>query len=67
MTLGVSFVALAACGSSPSSNETGTTVVSSAPVVANELTARTIGSGDTFSLNDAISQKPVAFWFWAPG
>ncbi len=65
--VGVALFTLASCGSTPSSNATESSLVVPGLLETNELTARTIGSGTSFSLNDALAQKPVAFWFWAPG
>ncbi len=62
-----SVLALAGCGAAPDASEVSVTVAESVPVEVNDLTARRIGDGSTFSLNAVVAQKPVAFWFWAPG
>lgn len=64
---GVALMALAACGSAPDSSGATVVVNDSVSIGANDLTARVIGDVSTFSLNAAVAQKPVAFWFWAPG
>lgn len=62
-----SVVALVGCGSAPDMSGVTSAVNSSVAVDRNDVIARIIGDGSTFSLNDAVAQKPVAFWFWAPG
>ena len=37
------------------------------PIVIDEITARIIGDGATFSLTAALAESPIALWFWAPG
>ena len=65
--LGLAIVALSACGSEPDASGVTVAANNSTSVGANDLTAQVIGDGSTFSLNAAVAQKPVAFWFWAPG
>ena len=67
LVVGASVLALVGCGSEPGASGANTAVNESVPAVANDLTSRVIGGGATFSLNAAVAQKPVAFWFWAPG
>jgi hypothetical protein len=64
---GVALAGLAACGTAPDSSGVTIAVNDSVSIGANDLTARVIGDASTFSLNAAVAQKPVAFWFWAPG
>ena len=64
---GVALAGLAACGAAPDSSGVTIAVNDSVSVDANNLIARVIGDGSTFSLNAAVAQKPVALWFWAPG
>ena len=67
LVVGASVLTLAACGSAPDAASVTVAVNGSVPVEASDVTARVIGDGNTFSLNAAVAQKPVAFWFWAPG
>ena len=64
---GVALAGLAACGSAPDSSGATVAVNDSVSIGSNDLTARVIGDASTFSLKAAVAQKPVAFWFWAPG
>ena len=61
-------VVLGACGASTSDVVPSS---SAAPVETSvnkpDVTARIIGDGSSFSLQEAIAELPVAFWFWAPG
>ena len=79
--LGVSLLALAACGSNGTTQEAVTTPSSTpaiettepltsetvAPSSIQEVSANIIGTQTTFSLTAALAESPVAFWFWAPG
>ena len=67
MVVGASVLALAGCGAAPDASEA--TMAENGLVSAenNDVTARIIGAGSMFSLKEAVAQKPVAFWFWAPG
>jgi ABC-type glycerol-3-phosphate transport system substrate-binding protein len=67
LVVGASVLALVGCGSEPGASGANTTVNESVPTVANDVTSRVIGDASTFSLNAVVTQKPVAFWFWAPG
>lgn len=65
---------LSACGADPSSNTAVVATVAtpvqgagSEPVSStNNFVAKTVG-GETFVLSNALAQKPVVLWFWAPG
>ena len=67
-------VALSACGADSSS--TSSVVVTTAPPSQgvdpapgsniDNFVAKTV-SGETFDLSNALAQKPVVLWFWAPG
>ena len=67
-------VALSACGadSSSTSSVVETTATSSESVESepsskpDNFVAKTV-SGETFVLSNALAQKPVVLWFWAPG
>ena len=67
-------VALSACGadSSSTSSVVVTTAVpsegvdSGPSVKIDDFVAKTV-SGETFVLSNALAQKPVVLWFWAPG
>ncbi|MEI6199856.1 MAG: hypothetical protein WCP83_07960 [Actinomycetota bacterium] len=70
----VATFALSACGADPSSNTDVVATVGS-PVQdsntnpaanINNFVAKTV-SGETFVLSNALAQKPVVLWFWAPG
>lgn len=67
LVVGASVLALVGCGAEPDASGATTASNESVPAAANDLTSRVIGDGATFSLNAAVAQKPVAFWFWAPG
>ncbi len=67
LVIGASVLAFAGCGSAPDASGVTVAVNGSVSVDANNLIARVIGDGSTFSLNAAVAQKPVALWFWAPG
>ena len=65
---------LSACGAESSS--TSSVVETTAPpsltvdpelgVNIDNFVATTV-SGETFDLSNALAQKPVVLWFWAPG
>ncbi len=55
------------CGSQPSASDVTNGVTESVPNDANDVTSQVIGQGSTFSLQEAVAETPVAFWFWAPG
>jgi PBP1b-binding outer membrane lipoprotein LpoB len=65
---------LSACGaeSSSTSSVVATTVTASQGVTPepganiDNFVAKTV-SGETFDLSNALAQKPVVLWFWAPG
>ena len=67
-------VALSACGadSSSTSSVVVTTATPSQGVDSeptsnvDNFVAKTV-SGETFVLSNALAQKPVVLWFWAPG
>ena len=67
LVVGASVLALAGCG--PTSDASEATIAENGSVSAdsNDVTARIIGAASMFSLKEAVAQKPVAFWFWAPG
>ena len=67
-------VALSACGAD-SSSTSSVVVTTAAPsdgvesepsVKIDDFVAKTV-SGETFVLSNALAQKPVVLWFWAPG
>ena len=69
----VAVIALSACGADSSSSDA--VVVTTAPSQSTEpqagsnvdnFVAKTV-SGETFALSNALAQKPVVLWFWAPG
>lgn len=69
----VAVLGLAACGAdSPSSDAVVATTALSQSTDSqpsskiNNFVAKTV-SGETFVLSDALAQKPVVLWFWAPG
>lgn len=71
--LAVAVFALSACGADSSSAPAvvDTTAASqgneSQPGSnVNNFVAKTV-SGETFVLSNALAQKPVVLWFWAPG
>ncbi len=67
-------LALSACGTDPSSTKDA--AATTGPATSNsqiqsvakidDFIATTV-SGQTFVLSEALSQKPVVLWFWAPG
>ena len=65
---------LSACGaeSSSTSSVVATTGAPSQDVDSepsskpDNFVAKTV-SGETFDLSNALAQKPVVLWFWAPG
>ena len=69
----VTVIALSACGADSSSSDVvaSTTEPSQSTVThpasnVDSFVAKTV-SGETFVLSDALAQKPVVLWFWAPG
>ncbi|MSO15100.1 MAG: hypothetical protein EXQ61_02140 [Ilumatobacteraceae bacterium] len=69
----VAVLGLASCGSDPSSSdavvvttESSQTTESQPGSNADNFVAKTV-SGETFVLSNALAQKPVVLWFWAPG
>jgi ABC-type glycerol-3-phosphate transport system substrate-binding protein len=69
----VAIIALSACGADSSSTNAvvGTTTTSQGNESENgsnagDFVAKTV-SGETFVLSNALAQKPVVLWFWAPG
>ena len=67
-------LALSACGAE-SSSTSSVVAVTEAPTQGVEpesgssidnFVAKTV-SGETFDLSNALAQKPVVLWFWAPG
>lgn len=66
---GLTVAVLAACGSSSndSASESSNVSVVTSDVSSVDVTARIIGDGSSFSLQEAVVQTPIAFWFWAPG
>jgi hypothetical protein len=79
--LGVSLLALAACGSKSTTQEAATAPSSTsvaqttepltsdtvAPSLIQEVSADIVGTQTSFSLTAALAESPVVFWFWAPG
>ena len=73
-TASLSIVALlgtSACGENKSSQASipsgaETEAPDSAPSPADDVRGVTL-SGETFSLREALQDKPVVLWFWAPG
>jgi hypothetical protein len=73
VALVVAVFALSACGADSSSTNAvvGTTATSQGNESENGanvdgFVAKTV-SGETFALSNALAQKPVVLWFWAPG
>jgi cytochrome oxidase Cu insertion factor (SCO1/SenC/PrrC family) len=70
----VAVIALSACGADSSSSDaevvaTTASAQSTEPQSGSNVdgfVAKTV-SGETFVLSDALAQKPVVLWFWAPG
>ena len=70
----IAVLGLSACGADPSSNTSVVGSVATSPQVTdsqpaaniNNFVAKTV-SGETFVLSNALAQKPVVMWFWAPG
>ena len=70
----VAALGISACGADPSSNTAVVATVAthvqgagSQPVSStNNFVAKTV-SGESFVLSNALAQKPVVLWFWAPG
>ena len=79
--LGVGLLALTACGSSDTTQETAAAPSSTSvaqttePLTPDtvtqsqiqEVSANIIGTQTSFSLTAALAENPVVFWFWAPG
>ena len=73
VALVVTVIALSACGADSSSSDVvaTTTEPSQSSVTqpasnVDNFVAKTV-SGETFVLSNALAQKPVVLWFWAPG
>ncbi len=71
--MAVAIISLSACGADPSSTVAVVATTASSQSTESQpgsnvdnLVAKTI-SGETFVLSNALAQKPVVFWFWAPG
>jgi hypothetical protein len=72
--LAMAVIALSACGADSSSfvEVVATTTASSQSTEpqpgsnVDDFVAKTV-SGETFVLSNALAQKPVVLWFWAPG
>ena len=70
----IAVLGLSACGADPSSNSAVVSTVDTSPqgtdsqpaANINNFVAKTV-SGETFVLSNALAQKPVVLWFWAPG
>ena len=70
----VTVIALSACGTDSSSSSdavvaTTATSQSTEPQSdsnVDDFVAKTV-NGETFVLSNALAQKPVVLWFWAPG
>jgi len=70
----IAVLGLSACGADPSSNTAVVATIAtpvqdagSQPVSStNNFVAKTV-SGESFVLSNALAQKPVVLWFWAPG
>lgn len=67
-TLAVMMLTLVACGADASSSgaQLKPSPTDTASFTTVGFTAPLVGGG-TFSLSDALTNKPVALWFWAPG
>lgn len=66
-------VALSACGVDSSSTSSVVATTESLQSTGSQpssnvdnFVAKTV-SGETFVLSNALAQKPVVLWFWAPG
>ena len=66
-------VALSACGADSSSTSSVVATTESSQSTEPQsgsnidgFVAKTV-SGETFVLSNALAQKPVVLWFWAPG
>ena len=69
----IAVIALSACGTDSSSPDAvvATTAASQSTEPqsgsnVDDFVAKTV-SGETFVLSNALAQKPVVLWFWAPG
>ena len=73
-TLVAAVIALSACGTDSSSTDAGVVATTASSQStgsqpssnADNFVAKTV-SGEAFVLSDALAQKPVVLWFWAPG
>ena len=73
VALVVTVIALSACGADSSSSDVVATTtepsqssVTQPALNVDNFVAKTV-SGETFVLSNALAQKPVVLWFWAPG
>jgi hypothetical protein len=71
--MAVAIISLSACGADPSSTVAVVATTASSQGTESQsgsnkdnFVARTV-SGETFALSNALAQKPVVLWFWAPG
>jgi ABC-type glycerol-3-phosphate transport system substrate-binding protein len=69
----VAVFALSACGADSASTVAVVATTASSQSTESQsgsdvdnFVAKTI-SGETFELSNALAQKPVVLWFWAPG
>ena len=69
----VAVLALSACGTDSLSSDVGVSTTATASNAeaqpgssVENFVAKTV-SGETFVLSNALAQKPVVLWFWAPG
>jgi len=69
----VAVFALSACGTDSSSSDAGVATTATPQSTdalpgsnADDFVAKTV-NGETFVLSNALAQKPVVLWFWAPG
>ena len=73
-TLVVAVIALSACGTDSSYTDAGVVATTASSQIISPqsganldgFVAKTV-NGETFVLADALAQKPVVLWFWAPG
>jgi len=69
----VTVIALSACGADSSSSEAGVATTATAQSTGSQPSSNVDGfvaktvSGEPFVLSNALAQKPVVLWFWAPG
>ena len=71
--IAVAVFALSACGADSSSTVAEVATTASSQSAGSQpssdgdnFVAKTV-SGETFVLSNALAQKPVVLWFWAPG